>query len=107
MDKKANLITTDNIEQLIFLIRGEKVMLSAHLADLYGVESRVLVQAVKRNIDRFPEDFMFQLTDKEFNNLHKFNFKLGWYTQGKAIRLYRTRGCNALQCSEKQACGAG
>ncbi len=71
MDKKANLITTDNIEQLIFLIRGEKVMLSAHLADLYGVESRVLVQAVKRNIDRFPEDFMFQLTDKEFNNLHK------------------------------------
>ena len=46
-------------------------MLSAHLADLYGVESRVLVQAVKRNIDRFPEDFMFQLTDKEFNNLHK------------------------------------
>jgi len=71
MDKKANLITTDNIEQLIFLIRGEKVILSAHLADLYGVESRVLVQAVKRNIDRFPEDFMFQLTDKEFNNLHK------------------------------------
>jgi len=71
MDKKANLITTDNIEQLIFLIRGEKVMLSAHLADLYGVESRVLVQAVKRNIDRFPEDFMFQLTDKEFNDLHK------------------------------------
>ena len=71
MDKKANLITTDNIEQLIFLIRGEKVMLSAHLADLYGVESRVLVQAVKRNIDRFPEDFMFHLTDKEFNNLHK------------------------------------
>ena len=69
MDKKANLITTDNIEQLIFLIRGEKVMLSTHLADLYGVESRVLVQAVKRNIDRFPEDFMFQLTDKEFNNL--------------------------------------
>ena len=69
MDKEANLITTDNIKQLIFLIRSEKVMLSTHLADLYGVESRVLVQAVKRNIDRFPEDFMFQLTDKEFNNL--------------------------------------
>lgn len=69
MDKKTNLITTDNIEQLVFLIRGEKVMLSTHLADLYGVESRVLVQAVKRNIDRFPKDFMFQLTDKEFNNL--------------------------------------
>ena len=69
MDKKANLITTDNIDRLVFLIRGEKVMLSTHLSDLYGVESRVLVQAVKRNIDRFPKDFMFQLTDKEFNNL--------------------------------------
>ena len=44
-------------------------MLSPHLADLYSVETRVLVQAVKRNIDRFPEDFMFQLTDEEFVNL--------------------------------------
>ena len=44
-------------------------MLSPHLAGLYGVETRVLVQAVKRNIDRFPEDFMFQLTDEEFANL--------------------------------------
>ncbi|MBW2034369.1 MAG: ORF6N domain-containing protein, partial [Deltaproteobacteria bacterium] len=44
-------------------------MLSHHLADLYGVETRVLVQAVKRNMDRFPEDFMFQLTDREFANL--------------------------------------
>jgi hypothetical protein len=44
-------------------------MLSPHLADLYGVETRVLVQAVKRNMDRFPEDFMFQLTDREFANL--------------------------------------
>ena len=44
-------------------------MLSNHLADLYGVETRVLVQAVKRNIERFPKDFMFQLTDEEFANL--------------------------------------
>jgi len=69
MDKKAHLITTKKIEQLIFLIHGQKVMLSTHLADLYGVESRTLVQAVKRNIERFPEDFIFQLTDKEFDNL--------------------------------------
>ena len=69
MDKKAHLITTKKIEQLIFLIRGQKVMLSTHLAELYGVESRMLVQAVKRNIERFPEDFIFQLTDKEFDNL--------------------------------------
>ncbi len=51
------------------MIRGHKVMLSTHLAELYGVEVRALVQAVKRNIERFPEDFMFQLTDKEFQNL--------------------------------------
>ena len=57
------------IERRIFLIRDHKVMLSAHLAELYQVEPRVLVQAVKRNIERFPEDFMFQLTRTEFDNL--------------------------------------
>lgn len=50
------------VENLIYLIRGQKVMLSHDLAALYGVESRVLVQAVRRNADRFPEDFMFRLT---------------------------------------------
>jgi len=57
------------IEKNIFLIRGHRVMLSMHLADLYGVEAKVLVQAVKRNINRFPEDFMFQLNELEFKNL--------------------------------------
>lgn len=69
MAKKLNLTPTEKIEQLIFLLRGQKVMLSTHLAELYGVESRVLVQAVKRNIERFPENFMFQLSDEEFDNL--------------------------------------
>ena len=68
MNEKA-VITVDQIESIIFLIRGQKVMLSSHLAELYGVEPRVLVQAVKRNSDRFPGDFMFQLTDDEFSNL--------------------------------------
>jgi hypothetical protein len=53
------------IEQKILLIRGEKVMLSPHLAELYQVETRTLNQAVKRNIERFPKDFMFHLTTKE------------------------------------------
>lgn len=53
----------------ILIIRGEKVMLDRDLADLYNVETRVFIQAVKRNIDRFPEDFMFQLNKKEFQNL--------------------------------------
>jgi len=64
-----SIISAAQIEGKIFLIRGHKVMLSTDLAQLYGVEPRVLVQAVKRNIDRFPEDFMFQLTDEEFLNL--------------------------------------
>ncbi|PIQ88223.1 MAG: DNA-binding protein [Candidatus Omnitrophica bacterium CG11_big_fil_rev_8_21_14_0_20_42_13] len=57
------------IAQNIFLIRGHKVMLSTHLASLYGVEARSLIQAVKRNIERFPKDFMFQLSSQEFKNL--------------------------------------
>jgi hypothetical protein len=69
MDEKGLPIPIERIEQAILLIRGRKVMLSTHLAELYGVEPRVLVQAVKRNIQRFPEDFMFQLTDEEFDNL--------------------------------------
>ena len=63
------IIPQEVIEQKIFLIRGHRVMLSITLAELYGVEVRALVQAVKRNIERFPEDFMFQLTDSEFRNL--------------------------------------
>jgi hypothetical protein len=63
------LIPLEVIEQRIFLIRGQKVMLSTDLAELYQVEARVLIQAVKRNIARFPQDFMFQLTEEEFSNL--------------------------------------
>ena len=59
------LIPQEVIESKIYLIRGYKVMLSTHLAGLYGVEAKVLIQAVKRNMDRFPDDFMFQLTDQE------------------------------------------
>ena len=57
------------IEKKIYLIRNQKVMLSVDLAELYDVETRALNQAVKRNIERFPEDFMFQLNDSEFQNL--------------------------------------
>ena len=57
-----------NIESLIRIIRGEQVMLDSDLAMLYGVETRTLNQAVKRNIKRFPEDFMFQLTKEEANH---------------------------------------
>jgi ORF6N domain len=67
-----------SLEQQIMLIRGERVMLDATLAVLYGVETRVLLQAVKRNIDRFPADFMFQLTREEFQHLRSQNVISSW-----------------------------
>ncbi len=69
MVNKKSLIPVDRIEKAILLIRGQKVMLDADLAELYGVETRVLVQAVKRNIERFPEDFMFQLSKEDVDFL--------------------------------------
>jgi len=63
------LIPLEVIEQRILLIRSQKVMLSTHLAELYDVETRALNQAVKRNISRFPEDFMFQLNSAEAEQL--------------------------------------
>ncbi len=69
MAVKQSIIPVEQIEKRIFLIRGQRVMLSTDLAELYGVEPRVLVQAVKRNIDRFPEDFMFPLSKTEFADL--------------------------------------
>lgn len=69
MTDKQPVVFVERIESKIFLIRGQKIMLSTHLAELYEVEPRVLVQAVKRNIERFPEDFMFQLNPEEFSDL--------------------------------------
>jgi hypothetical protein len=65
MSEKANLIPMERIERAILLIRGEKVMLDSDLAVIYGVSTKALNQAVKRNASRFPVDFMFQLTDAE------------------------------------------
>lgn len=62
-------ITNNTIENIIYDVRGVKVMLDYDLATIYGVETRTLNQAVKRNIERFPEDFMFMLSDKEWRNL--------------------------------------
>lgn len=58
----SELAPATRIENAILLIRGQKVLLNADLATLYGVETKVLVKAVKRNAERFPADFMFQLT---------------------------------------------
>ena len=68
------LIPVEMIEKKILLIRGEKVMLDADLAELYQVETFNLNKAVKRNIDRFPQDFMFQLTKQAADSLR---FQIG------------------------------
>ncbi len=65
---KSLMIPDEMVMNKIYLIRGQKVMMDRDLAGLYQVETRVLNQAIRRNIDRFPGDFMFQLTEKEFEN---------------------------------------
>ena len=80
------LIPVEMIEKKILLIRGEKVMLDADLAELYQVETFNLNKAVKRNIDRFPQDFMFQLTKQEADSLR---FQIGMSKkEGRGGRRY-------------------
>jgi hypothetical protein len=65
----ATSITVTRIRNLIYNIRGKAVMLDSDLAELYQVKTKILNQTVRRNIDRFPDDFMFQLTENEFKSL--------------------------------------
>src|SRR6267142_2599435 len=66
-------LPSETIEQKIYLIRGHKVMLDSDLAHLYEIETRVLIQSLKRNLDRFPDDFMFQLNAEEALSLTSQN----------------------------------
>ena len=82
-----SLIPVERIEKSILLIRQRKVMLDADLADLYEVRTKNLVKAVKRNLDRFPADFMFQLTNQEVTNL-RFQFGTSSYDRKWGGRRY-------------------
>ena len=79
---EANLIEPEQIEQAILLIRGQRVMLDRDLVALHGVETKNLNKAVRRNLDRFPADFMFQLTADEADGLR---FQLGTLKRGQNI----------------------
>ena len=68
MDKDLEPATPESIEQRIFIIRGQRVMLDRDLAELYGVQTKRLKEQVKRNLDRFPDDFMFELSKNELTN---------------------------------------
>ena len=71
---KSSIVPLEHVENKILILRGQRVMLDSDLAEIYGVETKVLNQAVKRNLQRFPEDFMFQLTSEETKNL-RFKFE--------------------------------
>jgi hypothetical protein len=91
------------IQNKIFEIRGNKVMLDFDLSLLYGVETRVLKQSIRRNLKRFPEDFMFELSDLEINRLVSQNvipskMLFRWFF---SFCLYRTRYCNVIKCFKK------
>ncbi|MDP3643096.1 MAG: ORF6N domain-containing protein [Bacteroidota bacterium] len=78
-----NLIKQQEIENRILTIRGTQVMLDSHLAEMYGLETKILNRAVKRNLDRFPKEFMFQLTDTEWDNLR---FQIGTLNNDESLR---------------------
>lgn len=84
MNEKA-VIPVEQIESIILLMRGRKVILDADLAGLYGVETKILNKAVKRHLDRFPKDFMFQLTTEEVKNLR---FQIGTSSRIHGGRRY-------------------
>ena len=71
---KIAVITEKIIEGKIYFIRGQKVMMDSDLAEMYGVETKALKQAVKRNMDKFPDDFMFELTVKEAEDFSRSHF---------------------------------
>jgi len=90
------LIPIEIIERKIFLLRRQKVMIDKDLAELYGVTTGNLNKAVSRNIDRFPEDFMFQLTKVEFENL-KFHFGISsWGGTRRLPRAFTEQGVAML-----------
>jgi hypothetical protein len=80
----------------IYIIRNQKVMLDRDLAELYGVETRILNQAVKRNLKRFPEDFMFQLTSEEQTNLISQNVISSWGGTRKPALVFTEQGVAML-----------
>lgn len=100
MSKKADIasiiIPAERIQNCIYLIRGQKVLLDEDLAELYGVQTRVLNQAVSRNMDRFPKDFAFRLTTGEFENLKSQIVTSSWGGRRKPPRAFTEQGVAML-----------
>ncbi|HWR98424.1 MAG TPA: ORF6N domain-containing protein [Candidatus Methanoperedens sp.] len=88
------MVLPERIERAILIVRGHKVLLDADLAALYGVETRRLNEQVRRNIDRFPDDFRFQLTGREFDNLKSqiATSSAGWGGKRKLPMVFTEHG---------------
>ncbi|ANI89312.1 hypothetical protein A9P82_08485 [Arachidicoccus ginsenosidimutans] len=93
------LVAEQKILNKIYVVRGEKIMLDRDLAELYGVETRVLKQAVKRNIARFPKDFMFEMTSKEIDGMVSQNvIPSKSYFGGATPFCFTEQGVTMLSC---------
>ena len=98
MKKEKKLSIPDEIVMnKIYVVRGQKVMVDSDLAELYGVETRVLNQAVSRNLERFPEDFMFQLNEKEWNNFTEEKNTSNWGGRRKLPNVFTEHGVLCYQ----------
>ncbi len=91
-----SIVPLERIQKCIYLIRGRKVLLDRDLAQLYGIETKVLNRAVSRNIDRFPEDFMFQIDRDEFENLRCHFGTSSWGGRRYRPRAFTEQGVAML-----------
>jgi hypothetical protein len=102
-DTPVDLIPVGTIEQRILLLRGQKVLLDSALAELYQVPTKVLNQAVKRNLDRFPSDFMFRLTDEEASRSQFVTASQKYRNSGQAPYAFSEQGVAMLSSVLKSA----
>ena len=93
---ECEMVITERIEERIYLIRGQKVMLDRDLAALYGVETRVLNQAITRNARRFPADFMFELNREEIRNISQSVICLETLKHARNVRCFSEQGVAML-----------
>ena len=93
---KTDIVPMEKIQQAILFVRGSKVMLDRDLAMLCGIETRVLNQAVKRNHDRFPDDFMFELTREEIRNISQFVICSSTMKHAKSAYAFTEQGIAML-----------
>jgi phage regulator Rha-like protein len=94
--QNASLVPIERIQKCIYVIRGRKVILDSDLSGLYGVQTKVLLQAIKRNIERFPADFMFQLSASEFKILRSQIVTSSWGGRRYAPYAFTEQGVAML-----------